>query len=62
MNTADGAELQVSADSRHFQPRTGRKDAKIFYLEWVLYFAENESTVELLKVSPGRRMVEGKLV
>jgi hypothetical protein len=26
------------------------------------YFAENDRTVVLLKVSPGRRMVEGKLV
>ncbi len=30
--------------------------------ETVFYFAENDRTVVLLKVSPGRRMVEGKLV
>jgi hypothetical protein len=44
--------------AKHFNHGFNRQDAE----ETDFYFAENESVVMLLKVSPGRRMVEGKLV
>jgi hypothetical protein len=46
--------------AKHFNHGFNRQAAE--EMDFYFYFAENESAVVLLKVSPGRRMVEGKLV